>query len=143
MRKRLGVLLAAGLAAASASVLPAAAAAPASAPSPTSADVGPLTNLTISEAGTGWSGPLNKQVTLQCEPTGGTHPTPEDACTKLSAVYGQFALLPRAPGYGCGAVWMPVTITVTGTWRLAPVYFTKTYGNECEAAVGSDFVFTF
>lgn len=142
MRKRLGVLLAAGLAATAATavtVIPAAAAAPAPAP----ADATSLTNLTITETGTSWAGPLNKQVTLQCEPTGGTHPTADDACSKLLAVNGQFALLMRAPGYGCGAVWMPVTVTVTGTWRLQPVYFTKTYGNECEAAVGSNFVFRF
>jgi hypothetical protein len=139
MRKRLGILLAAGVALMSASVLPAAAAASAPVPSPAT----PLTNLTFTEVGTSWAGPVNKQVTLQCEPTGGTHPTAEDACTKLIAVDGRFALLPRAQGYGCGAVWMPVTVTVTGTWRLQPVYFTKTYGNDCEAAVGSNFVFRF
>ncbi|MFF8596941.1 SSI family serine proteinase inhibitor [Streptomyces sp. NPDC015220] len=143
MRKRLGVALAAGLAATAASVVPAAAAGSVSAPSAVSADPSSWTNLTIAKTGTSWTGSLNKQVTLQCEPTGGTHPTPEDACTVLIAVNGQFDKLPRASGGGCGGVWMPVTVTVTGNWRLQPVYFTKTYGNDCEASVGSDFVFRF
>lgn len=141
MRKRLGVLLAAGLAATAASVLPAAAPAAASSTAPATATS--LTNLTFTKTGTTWTGPLNKSVTLQCEPTGGTHPTADDACTKLIAVNGQFALLPWAQGYGCTADWMPVTVTVTGTWRYQSVYFTKTYGNDCEAAVGSNFVFRF
>ncbi|MEW2621751.1 SSI family serine proteinase inhibitor [Streptomyces sp. NPDC048106] len=131
MRKRLGVLLAAGLAATAASVVPAA------------ADASSPTNLTLTKTGTSGAGPVNKQVTLQCEPTGGTHPTAQDACTQLIAVDGQFALIPRASGYGCGGDWAPITVTVTGTWRRQPVYFTKTYGNDCEASVGSSFVFRF
>ncbi|WP_043179871.1 SSI family serine proteinase inhibitor [Streptomyces sp. NRRL F-5123] len=131
MRKRLGVVLVAGLAATVVSVLPATAA-PA-----------PLANLTFAKVGTSPAGPVDKQVTLQCAPIGGTHPTAEAACTALIAVGGQFSLLPRAEGYGCGADYWPTTVTVTGTWRNKPVYFTKTYSNDCEASVGSNFVFHF
>jgi hypothetical protein len=102
-----------------------------------------LSSLTMTKSGTGWSGSLNKQVTLQCEPSGGTHPKPEDACIKIAAVDGQLDKLPRAGGVGCTGLWLPVTVTVTGTWRLEPVSFTKTYSNDCEAAVGSNFVFQF
>lgn len=144
MRKRLGLLLAAGVLATAGSVAPAAAAGSASAATGTSAaGAAALSSLTMTKSGSGWSGSLNKQVTLLCDPAGGTHPKPEDACAKITAVNGKLDQLPRASGVGCPGVWLPVTVTVTGTWRLQPVSFSRTYGNECEAAVGSDFVFQF
>ncbi|MEU9577167.1 SSI family serine proteinase inhibitor [Streptomyces chilikensis] len=144
MRKRLGVLLAAGLAATAATAVSAvpAAAGPASAPSAVPAGASSLTSLTITKTGTGWGGPLYKQVTLECEPTGGTHPTAEDACGRLVAVDGQFDKLPLL-GPACPPVWAPVTVTVTGTWRLQPVSFTKTYSSDCDAGVRSTHVFRF
>jgi hypothetical protein len=141
MGKRLAVLLAAGVVVTAGSVVPAAAAG-----TTTAASEGPAAAssvLTMTKSGTSWSGPLDKQVTLQCEPSGGTHPRPEDACAAIAAVDGQLDKLPRAPGVGCPGLWLPVTVTVTGTWRLQPVSFTKTYGNDCEASVGSGFVFQF
>ncbi|MER5479399.1 SSI family serine proteinase inhibitor [Streptomyces sp. NPDC002734] len=150
MRKRLGVLLAAGVLATAGSVVPAAAAGNASAVSGAAsasegsvAGAAALSSLTMTRSGSSWSGSVNKQVTLLCEPAGGTHPKPEDACAKIAAVNGKLDQLPRASGMGCPGVWLPVTITVTGTWRLQPVSFTKTYGNDCEAAVGSNLVFQF
>ncbi|WP_151775348.1 SSI family serine proteinase inhibitor [Streptomyces abyssomicinicus] len=142
MKKRLGVLSAAVLAATAASVLPAAAA-PASVPSGASAGAASPTNLVITKTGTSWSGPAVEQVTLLCEPTGGSHPTAEDACTKLAAVGGQFDKLPHATGIACPPVWMPVTVTVTGTWRLQPVDFTRTYSSDCVASTASNYVFRF
>ncbi|MEU3555164.1 SSI family serine proteinase inhibitor [Streptomyces fragilis] len=143
MRKRIGVLLVAGVLATAGSVVPAAAAGSGPASSGASAGAVALSNLTMAKSGSSWGGSLNKQVTLQCEPAGGTHPRPEDACARITAVDGQLDRLPRASGVGCPGVWLPVTVTVTGTWRLQPVSFTRTYGNDCEAAVGSNFVFQF
>jgi hypothetical protein len=135
------------LAAAAACVVPASAASAApSASSPSAASASasasgttsPLSSLTMTK-----SGSVGRQVTLQCYPTGGTHPTPDDACAALTSVGGQFALLPRVPGVLCTADYNPVTVTVTGYWQLRTVYFSKTYSNNCEAAVGSDWVFRF
>jgi hypothetical protein len=134
------VLLAAGLIATAGSVTPAAAAGSASPPSGASADAYSPTNLTITKTST-WDVASNKQVTLRCEPTGGTHPTAEDACGKLIAVDGQFDKLARLGA--CPPVWRPVTVTVTGTWRLRPVSFTRTYSTDCEAGFASDNVFRF
>jgi hypothetical protein len=142
---RVRVLLAAGLAAATVtagSVLPAAAAGQASAPSAASSDASSLTSLTITKVHT-YPEVVSEQVTLRCEPTGGTHPTAEDACGKLLAVDGQFGELPLVPGFACPPVWRPVTVTVTGTWRLQPVSWSKRYSSECDAHVLSDNVFRF
>jgi hypothetical protein len=139
MRKRLGVLLAAGVTAVAGSVVPAAAAGQA----PATAGAASLSNLTITKVGTTWSGTPARTVTLQCEPAGGTHPRPEDACGALVAVDGQFDKLQPTGTPACPPVWMPVTVTVTGTWRLQPVYFTRTYSSDCDAGVRSNYVFRF
>ncbi|QXE38705.1 subtilase-type protease inhibitor [Streptomyces sp. GMY02] len=107
------------------------------------ASAAPRTVTALSELTMTKSGSMNQRVTLECDPTGGTHPTPEDACTKLAAVKGQFDLLPRTPGVACPGNYAPVTVTVTGHWELQPVNFTKTYTNNCHAGVGSDYVFRF
>lgn len=138
MRKRLRLLLAAGLAAtaASATALPAAAA-----PSSSSWTAG-LTNLVMTKSATTWTNTPGRQVTLQCEPTGGTHPTPQAACDSLLAVNGNFAKLPHIFA-ACPDYWDPVTVTVTGTWRTQPVTYSQTYSNDCAAGVLSDNVFRF
>lgn len=144
MKKRLGVLLAAGVLATAGSVVPAAAAGPAA--SGASGSVGgaaALSSLTITKSGTSWGSLPPRQVTLECEPTGGTHPTAADACAALLAVGGQFDKLQPNGNPACPPVWMPTTVTVTGTWRLQPVYFTKTYSSDCDAGVRSAFVFRF
>lgn len=89
------------------------------------------------------TGSVNRQVTLECNPTGGTHPTPDDACAKLTTVNGNFALLPWATGAVCIADYRPVTVTVSGYWQSQPVSYTKTYTNDCEAGADSDYVFRF
>jgi len=89
------------------------------------------------------SGSVHRQVTLECDPAGGTHPTPDAACASIAAVNGQFGQLPSVPGGFCTADFAPVTVTVTGNWQSQPVIFTKTYTNDCGASVGSNFVFRF
>lgn len=140
MRKRLGLLIAAGLAAtaASATALPAAAA-----PGPNTTV--PLTSLVMTKSpALATSGNASaSRVTLTCEPTGGTHPTAQAACDSLIAVNGDFGKLPPVRGVACITLWDPVTVRVTGTWRMQPVSFTETYSNDCVAAVMSDNVFRF
>ncbi|MFE5208739.1 SSI family serine proteinase inhibitor [Streptomyces sp. NPDC056600] len=142
MRKRLGVLLAAGVLATAGSVVPAAAAG-ASSSGASGGGAAALSSLTITKSGSSWSGLPARQVTLQCEPTGGTHPTAADACAQLLAVDGQFDKLQPVGSAACPPVWMPTTVTVTGTWRLQPVYWTKTYGSDCDAGFRSGYVFRF
>ncbi|WP_448316663.1 SSI family serine proteinase inhibitor [Streptomyces sp. CO7] len=142
MRKRLGVLLAAGVMATAGSVVPAAAAGAGSSGA-SGGGAAALSSLTITKSGPSWSGQPARQVTLQCEPSGGTHPAAADACAKLLAVGGQFDKLQPVGNLACPPVWMPTTVTVTGTWRLQPVYWTKTYSSDCDAGVRSDYVFRF
>jgi cytochrome c1 len=113
-------------------------AAPVSA-APAGADTGTaVSQLTMTK-----SGSVNRQVTLECNPDGGTHPTPVDACAKITAVGGHLELLTSAPGVLCTADWNPVTVTVTGFWQFQWVSFSKTYSNDCVASVGSNYVFRF
>ena len=135
MRKEFGIPLAAA-AAAIAGIT--AFALPVSAASVAPDSVTSLSNLTMTK-----SGSENRQVTLQCDPTGGTHPTPDDACTKLTAVNGQFGLLQPVPLVTCPTYYAPVTVTVTGYWKFQPVNFTRTYINDCDASVSSNYVFRF
>lgn len=88
-------------------------------------------------------------VTLTCNPDGGTHPTPRDACDSLRRVNGHFELLPWHPTIGCPDVWDPHTARATGYWQSAPrgpirtVRYEETFGNRCEAAAATDLVFGF
>lgn len=134
MRRTPALLLAAGLAATAMSLLPAAQA--------SAADSG--TSLVLSKvySGSTWPGDVNHLVTLQCEPSGGSHPTADAACASLIAVDGRFAALPPVLA-ACPAYYDPVTVTVGGTWHFKSVSFTRTYTNDCAAAVLSDYVFRF
>ncbi|WP_063762328.1 SSI family serine proteinase inhibitor [Streptomyces sp. NRRL F-5123] len=133
MRRTPVALLAVGLAATAASLVPAAQA--------SAADAG--TSLVLSKVFSGPTpGEKDHSVTLQCEPTGGSHPTPDAACASLIAVDGQFAKLPTVWA-ACPATYDPVTVSVSGTWHFKTVSFTQTYTNDCAAGVLSDYVFRF
>ncbi|WP_280267103.1 subtilase-type protease inhibitor [Nocardia wallacei] len=76
--------------------------------------------------------PAEREVTLSCEPRGGTHPNVDAACDALAAVDGDFDALPQDPHRMCTKIWDPVTITATGTWNGRAVDYTHTFGNNCE-----------
>lgn len=80
-------------------------------------------------------------VTLECDPTGGTHPTADAACKSLAAVKGDFTQLPSTGG--CPANWDPVRAIAEGTWQGTPVKYEKQFSNRSCAAVGTDLVFRF
>lgn len=88
-------------------------------------------------------------VTLTCSPDGGTHPTPQAACNSLRQVGGDFASLPWIPDLNCTDQYDPYTGRATGYWSQHPgdpvhdVDYTKTFGNQCNASVGTDRVFAF
>ncbi len=81
-------------------------------------------------------------VSLDCQPTGGSHPNSGDACASLSRVDGDFDSL-RGEPQACTLIYAPVDVSAVGKWRGEPVTFRTTYANRCVADVESDGVFTF
>jgi len=75
--------------------------------------------LTFSFSGAPASQP--KQLTLTCEPTGGTHPDPAAACAALLKLNNPFA--PRSKTIACPMILRSdQKILVTGTWLGKPVH---------------------
>lgn len=93
--------------------------------------VGELT-LTLTYAGTGT---VVSQVTLTCEPTGGTHPHAQAACDDLIPVNGQIANIPPESGVACPTYFLPVYATATGRWAGAADFYHKEFYNVCAATV--------
>lgn len=90
--------------------------------------------------GIGDTGPMIGEVTLKCDPPGGTHSAAEDACAALDAVDGNFRRL-RSTGGMCIMIYAPVTVQAGGNWRDDVVRFERTYGNLCVAGTSSNGVF--
>jgi hypothetical protein len=99
---------------------------------PASAAVGSLT-LSITPDKTG----IPKTVTLTCQPTGGTHPDGEAACTDLAKVSGQISWIPRLPGYYCLSLYDPVTASANGVWNGRPISYSQKFTNSCEANIST------
>jgi Subtilisin inhibitor-like len=100
-------------------------------------------DLTLSiHQGNNLGGKMLVTVSLECLPTGGTHPKATDACNALKAVNGDFAALPRAKGM-CYFLVAPVTVHATGRWFGHPVSFTHSYSNRCLAGDYTNEVFEF
>jgi len=88
------------------------------------------------------SGPILAQVTLTCQPPGGTHPHPQAACQALQSVGYDFSLLPPVQGRVCPDIFVPVTVEAKAPTGLKDL-FVKTYPNRCFAALYTDDVFAF
>lgn len=70
--------------------------------------------------------------TLTCDPAGGTHPQPEQACAVLGAAGGT-ALPPVSADTICSQQYGgPETATITGTWREATVSAEITLKDGCQ-----------
>ncbi|WP_269855431.1 SSI family serine proteinase inhibitor [Streptomyces sp. RPT161] len=82
------------------------------------------------------------RVLLLCGPAGGTHPSPQAACTALEDARGHFRRLRRATRL-CPMVVDPVTVRAHGHWWGRPVRFRRTYVNSCVAARQTGGVFAF
>lgn len=88
------------------------------------------------------SWPVLAEVTLKCEPTGGSHTEAEEACASVESVGGNLdELMDRE--LICPQVYRPVTVEVGGNWDDMVVSFEHTYANECFAFSQSDGVFRF
>jgi hypothetical protein len=73
--------------------------------------------------------------TLTCEPDGGTHPDPRQACVflDLAKQWGQDPFAPTPADAICGQVFGgPQTATVTGVWDGKPVDAKFDLANSCE-----------
>ncbi|WP_412541484.1 SSI family serine proteinase inhibitor [Longispora sp. K20-0274] len=82
------------------------------------------------------------EVTLTCDPAGGTHPRAEDACAKLAAAGGDFLRL-TPTDEPCTLEYAPVRAHVAGAWRGGLMDYVQTFPNRCAAATWSDHVLDF
>jgi hypothetical protein len=81
-------------------------------------------------------------VMLTCEPDGGSHPRPAEACAALRAVDGNLNRLPDR-GVICTMQYDPVRATATGIWHGRWLLHQKRYGNACQLHGVLDPVFQF
>ncbi|MFC4565413.1 SSI family serine proteinase inhibitor [Nocardiopsis mangrovi] len=88
------------------------------------------------------SGGDRSAVTLDCNPSGGSHPEADSSCTSLEAVGGRFADLPTR-GQVCTMEYRPVTVRASGRWDGETVDYTEEFANPCIAADSTDGVFGF
>jgi hypothetical protein len=81
-------------------------------------------------------------VKLQCDPPGGGHPKPADACAELTAVGGDPDRI--EPGHGaCMMIYAPITAQITGDWHGTAVTWHREYGNGCEMRRALGVLFAF
>ncbi|MGH3738732.1 MAG: SSI family serine proteinase inhibitor [Micromonosporaceae bacterium] len=73
-----------------------------------------------------------RHATVNCAPTGGSHPAPRRACGQLDAARGEIAAIP-ATGDLCTTEYRPATVTASGIWRGERRGYQREFGNLCEA----------
>ncbi|GAA2667623.1 MULTISPECIES: SSI family serine proteinase inhibitor [Actinoplanes] len=81
-------------------------------------------------------------VKLTCDPAGGAHPQPVQACAALTRTGANPARLKPADRY-CFLLYKPITARLSGTWRGRTVKWTHTYGNSCEMNRATGVLFAF
>jgi hypothetical protein len=96
-----------------------------------------LTLTRVADAGGGAAA-----VKLTCDPDGGGHPKPSQACAQLSRVGANPARLKPADRY-CFLLYKPVTAQLSGVWRGRAVKWAHTYGNSCEMNRATGILFAF
>ena len=82
----------------------------------------PSTELKIAFWPQGRSAESGETWTLTCDPPGGTHPDPEDACRRLAAIDDPFAR-PPADEICTEQYGGPEQAMITGTYRGEPVSY--------------------
>lgn len=83
-----------------------------------------------------------RTATLTCDPDGGTHPGPREACALLARVGGDFTRLDLGLT-PCPRIYQPVTAVEEGTWQGRRVAYRKVYSNECVLLSATGPVFKF
>jgi Subtilisin inhibitor-like len=79
---------------------------------------------------------------LTCDPPGGNHPAPGQACVALSLVDGEIEDLSDG-AQACTMQYDPVTVRANGTWRGETRTFTADYSNPCVMRAETGPVFDF
>ncbi|MEV6300974.1 SSI family serine proteinase inhibitor [Actinoplanes sp. NPDC051861] len=83
-----------------------------------------------------------KAVKLTCDPAGGGHPQPAQACAALRRAKADPGKL--KPGDSlCILLYKPVTARIAGKWRGKAVKWQHTYGNTCEMNRATGVLFDF
>lgn len=70
------------------------------------------------------------EVTLECDPVGGTHPHADKACQMLADVNGDAAEVSHSDG-PCVFVYQPITGRISGHWGESDVEYSETFPNRC------------
>jgi hypothetical protein len=81
-------------------------------------------------------------VILTCDPSGGPHPNPAQACDTLKRVGGKPSNI-RPGRTMCMMLYAPITAQITGTWKGRRINWSKTYGNACEMNRANGVLFVF
>ncbi|GAA4486770.1 hypothetical protein GCM10023191_013650 [Actinoallomurus oryzae] len=85
-----------------------------------------------------------RTVTLQCYPTGGTHPKAAQACADVARAGGNLAQMPaNTKPQACFMIYSPVTVTAQGQWHGQAVRYTKKFPNSCVMRDKTGSVFDF
>lgn len=104
----------------------------------------PQSRLVLTVTPTGGDAPASRSVTLECLPTGGTHPNAGASCRDLSQAAGDLARLPGDHTRPfCAQVYAPVSVAATGIWWGRPLDYRATYSNACELVARTGPVFAF
>ncbi|GHD27922.1 SSI family serine proteinase inhibitor [Nocardiopsis kunsanensis] len=77
-----------------------------------------------------------RQVSLDCDPAGGTHPNAEEACDLLAEA-GTIEQIPAGEGF-CTMEYNPVTVEAMGAEE-----YSETFGNPCQLGLAKGAVFDF
>lgn len=88
--------------------------------------------LSVSQAEAG----EHRQVSLNCDSTGGTHPRAEDACEMIEEA-GSIEDIPTEHGM-CTMEYRPVTVAALGAEE-----YTEVFGNACQLKLAKGAVFDF
>jgi hypothetical protein len=85
-----------------------------------------------------------RTVTLQCDPSGGTHPKAAEACADVAKAGGDLAQMPANTNpRACFMIYAPVTVTAQGEWQGQAVRFTEKFPNSCVMRDKTGSVFDF
>jgi Subtilisin inhibitor-like len=103
---------------------------------------GPAPSQLDLKATSGAGAPHN--VTLQCDPEGGTHPRATQACADLVQSHGEISATTRDKDpRACFMIYAPVTVSAEGTWQGRNVHFQSKYPNTCALRSKTGSIFDF
>jgi hypothetical protein len=84
-----------------------------------------------------------RSVVLTCDPPGGDHPRPAEACELLAEAGGDFTRLTGDPYAGAcpPGPWEPVVATAFGWWNGRLTWYYRQFSSSCALEVGTWYVY--